>query len=85
MKKHKKIIFIIIIIILLFFSGYSLGKSYQNIKLQASGEIAEPILVVENNPTIEMNGENEKEYYNFKIKNNTETGEINRYKFRILY
>ena len=77
MKKHKKTILIIMIIIILFFSGYSLGKSYQNIKLQANGKIAEPILVVENNPTIEMNGENEKEYYDFKVKNSTKDGKIN--------
>ncbi len=84
-KKTKKILIIIVLLILLVFSEYSLGKSYQSIIMKANGEIAKPILVVENNPTIEMNGENEKEYFNFKIKNNTKTGEINRNKFRILY
>ncbi len=77
MKKNKTTIIIIIMItILLFFSGYSLGKSYQSTKIIANGQIAKPILVVENNPAIEINGQNEKEFYNFKIKNSAKNGEI---------
>ena len=75
-KRDFTAIIIIIITMLLFFSGYSLGKAYQSTTLQASGEIAEPILVVENNPVVEMNGKNEKEYYNFIVKNSTEDGKI---------
>ena len=73
------------ITILLFCSGYSMGKSYQDIRIQTSGTIAKPILVVENNPTIEINGENEKEYYNFKVKNSEKNGEITRNGFTILH
>ena len=77
-KKELTITFIIMIILLLFFSGYSMGKSYQSINILANGEIAKPILVVENNPAIEINGKNEKEYYNFKVKNSSQNGEINQ-------
>lgn len=76
--RELTIIFIIIITLLLFFSGYSLGKVYQNTDIQANSKIAKPILVVENNPVVEIDGRKEKEYYNFKVKNNRENGEINQ-------
>ena len=70
------VIFIMIIVLLLFFSGYSMGKVYQSTNIQTNAKIAEPILVVENNPVLEVNGREEKQYYNFKVKNNRENGEI---------
>ena len=81
MKNKKRaitIIFISLITLLLFFSGYSMGKVYQNTNIQGNAEIAEPILVVENNPVVEVDGRNEKQYYNFKVKNSKEDGEINQ-------
>ena len=88
MKHNKKIIkvkkreltvtFIIMITMLLFFSGYSLGKAYLSTDITVNGKIAEPILVVENNPVVQIDGTNEKEYYNFKIKNTNEEGKINQ-------
>ena len=76
--RELTIIFIIMITLLLFFSGYSLGKVYQITDIQVSGEVAKPVLVVENNPVVEMDGKKEKEYYNFKVKNSRQTGEINQ-------
>ena len=81
MKNKKRtitLIFISIITLLLFFSGYSLGKAYQNTKVQGNAEIAKPILVVENNPVVEVDGRSEKQYYNFKVKNSNENGEKNQ-------
>lgn len=77
-NKRKEIIIILvtIIVIMLFFSGYSMGKAYSATNIETNASIAEPILVVENNPTIKVNGKNEKEYYNFKVKNYKEDGEI---------
>ncbi len=75
-KRELAISFIITITLLIVFSGYSMGKAYQNTSIQAKAKVAEPIMIVENNPVIQMNGKNEKEYYNFKVKNNKETGEI---------
>ena len=92
MEKKKKlikiktrkltIIFIIIITMLLFLSGYSLGKAYQAINIETNGKIAEPILVVENNPAIEIDGKKEKEYYNFIVKNSKENGETTQIKLK---
>lgn len=77
-NKRKEILIIVsvIIVIILFFSGYSLGKEYSSTFIETHAKIAEPILIVENNPTIEVNGKQEKEYYKFKVKNYKETGEI---------
>lgn len=65
-----------IMILVLFFSGYSFGKGYSHTNIETIAKIAEPILIVENSPTIEVNGRKEREYYNFKVKNYKETGEI---------
>ena len=77
-KRELTLIIVIVIVLLLFFSGYSIGKAYQNTNIQTNATLAKPILVVENNPTIEVNGENEKQYYNFKVKNSNEQGQINQ-------
>lgn len=75
-KREMILILVIVIVVALFFSGYSMGKEYSDTKIQTNAKIAEPILVVENNPVIEVNGKKEKEYYNFKVKNYKENGEI---------
>lgn len=53
-----------------------MGKEYNRVNIETNAKIAEPILVVENNPVVEMNGRKQKEYYDFKIKNYKENGEI---------
>ena len=77
-KREITIIFISVITLLLFFSGYSIGKAYQKTNIHGNAEIAKPILVEENNPVVEIDGRNEKQYYNFKVKNSNENGEINQ-------
>lgn len=91
-KYNKKFsiisILIILLTILLFCSGYSLGKELSNVEINATGEIAKPILVVNNNEPIEINSESSKGYYDFKIKNyneNDETTEVDiKYYIEIL-
>ena len=63
-------------VLALFFSGYSMGKEYSSTNIETNAKIAEPILIVENNPTIEINGKKQKEYYDFKVKNYKENGEV---------
>ena len=63
---------------MLYFCGYSMAKAYQNTNIQTNVKIAEPILIVKNNPVIEVNGKNEKEYYNFTVKNCKENGDISQ-------
>lgn len=78
--KHRKreitLILVSVMVLALFFSGYSMGKEYSSTNIETNAKIAEPILIVENNPTIEINGKKQKEYYNFKIKNYRENGEV---------
>ena len=75
-KRELTILAISIMILILFFSGYSMGKGYSKTNIQSKAEIAEPILIVENNPIIEINGRKKKEYYEFNVKNYKEDGEI---------
>lgn len=75
-KREITLILVTIMVLLLFFSGYSMGKEYSSIQVEASNQIAKPILIVENNPTIEIDGKKEKEFYKFKVKNYEENGEI---------
>jgi len=77
-KKEIILMIIVMLILILFFSGYSMGKGYQKTNIDAKTKIAEPILVVENGPILEINGKNEKETYDFKVKNYRENGEINQ-------
>ncbi len=86
MKKFKKpvkikrreitLILVSIMVLILFFSGYSMGKEYSSIKLDTNAKIAEPILIVENSPTLQIDGKKQNEYYDFKIKNYKENGPI---------
>ena len=56
-KKSNKFLtagFIIFIIMLLMFCGYSMAKSIEDYVINAKAQIAEPILIVENNPAIDI-------------------------------
>ncbi len=75
-RREITLILVSIMVLVLFFSGYSMGKEYSNTNIEASSKIAEPILIVENNPVIEINGKKQKEYYDFKVKNYRENGEV---------
>ncbi len=74
-KKELAVILIGMLIVALFFSGYSLGKEYSTTNIKANAKIAEPILIVENSPELEINGRKEREYYDFRVKNYRENGE----------
>lgn len=74
-KREITLILVSIMVLILFFSGYSMGKEYSKLNIESNAKIAEPILIVENSPQIEINGKKEREYYNFKVKNHKENGE----------
>ncbi len=63
-------------VLALFFSGSSMGKQFSSTNIETSSKIAEPIITVENSPVIKIDGKKEREYYNFKIKNYKEDGEV---------
>lgn len=75
-KKEGIRIIIIIMTMILLFSGVSLAKAFSKIKIETKAEIAEPILKIEGDSTININKSEEKKSYNFKVKNYDETGKI---------
>lgn len=82
-------ILIISIISVLLFCGYSMGKSIEEFIIKSKAEIAEPILVVENNPSIDITALNNTGTYTFKIKNYNEKNQVTqidlKYYIEILY
>ena len=68
-KREITLIVIISIVIIFFFSGFSIGKSLNKTNVNINGEIAKPILKVENDKEIYLTKTNEKGVYNFKVKN----------------
>ncbi len=78
LKKSKLVTaaLIIFIIILLLFCGYSMAKSIEDFVIKGKAEIAEPILIVENNPSIDITASNNYGVYNFKIKNYNEQNQV---------
>lgn len=54
---------------ILFFSGRSIGKALTNTQINVKGEIAEPIVIVENNPKISLTATENEGTYNFFVKN----------------
>lgn len=69
-------ILLITIISVLLFCGYSMGKSIEEFIIKSKAEIAEPILVVENNPSIDITALNNTGTYTFKIKNYNEKNKV---------
>ncbi len=81
-KKYILLFLLFIILIIFLFSKKSLGKQMFNTKINTNSEIAKPILIVENNPAIDITNKNNKGYYDFKIKNYNERDEINEIELR---
>lgn len=81
-KKYILLFLLFIILIIFLFSKNSLGKQMSNTKINTNSEIAKPILIVGNNPAIDITNKNNKGYYDFKIKNYNELGEINEIELR---
>ncbi len=78
-KKDYRIItgvVVIFIIILLLFCGYSMAKTIEEIILKSDTQIAEPILIIENNPSIDITATNYSGIYTFKIKNYNEQNKV---------
>lgn len=79
LKNKKREITLVVVssmVLALFFSGYSMGKGFTSVDIYTNAKIAKPILMVENSPVIKVDGRKEKEYYDFKVKNYNEKGEI---------
>lgn len=81
-KKYILLFLLFIILIIFLFSRNSFGKQMSNTKINTNSEIAKPILIVENNPAIDITNKNNKGYYDFKIKNYNELEEVNEIELR---
>lgn len=80
-KNEKKfrtmtIILIISMIILLLYGGYTMAKTIDEVILKSNMQIAEPIFIIENNPSIDITAVNNVGNYTFKIKNYNEENKI---------
>lgn len=75
-KREITLVLVSIMVLTLFFSGCTMGKEFSSTNIKANTKIAEPILIVENSPFIEISGKKEKEYYDFKVKNYKENGQV---------
>ena len=67
-RKTKKTI-IIFAVIVLFLGGYSMAKISENFRIKGQAKIAEPILIVENNPSLDITETKKYGEYAFKVKN----------------
>lgn len=83
-NKKKEIIKItfIVIVFVLFFAGFSLGKGFSNTKVDSKVEIAKPIVVVENDPILDITTKNNMGNYYFKVKNYNGSEEITQVKMK---
>lgn len=78
-NKNSKVITamaIIFIVIILLFCGYSMAKVVEEVIIKGQAQIAEPILVVENNPSIDITETQKYGEYIFKVKNYNEENKI---------
>lgn len=67
---------IVFIIMLLMFCGYSMAKMMEEVIIKGKAQIAEPILVVENNPAIDITETQNYGEYVFKVKNYNEQNKL---------
>ena len=67
----KKLTYIIIlfIVIILLFTGYSMGKSINEILINYQADIAQPILEVRSNPSIDITDTETEGSYTFYVRN----------------
>lgn len=64
------------IIILLLFCGHSMAKVIEEVIINSQTKIAEPILEIENNPSVDITATNNYGEYIFKIKNYNKENKI---------
>ena len=82
-RKNKILITIIIIFIIsMLFVGYTFAKSIESVMIKATSQIAEPILVIENDPSLDITAIENEATYNFTIKNYNENEKITEIKLK---
>lgn len=64
------------------FVGYTFAKSIESVMIKATSQIAEPILVIENDPSLDITAIENEATYNFTIKNYNENEKITDIKLK---
>lgn len=72
--KNVAYITILFIVVLLFLTGYSMAKSITEVMLNYKAEVAEPIIEVRTNPTIDITDSATEGKYTFYVRNYDENG-----------
>lgn len=67
--KIVTIILITLIILILFLAGYSLSKSFSEVKINSVAKINEPVIVVDSNEKINVTAEKNVGEYKFRVLN----------------
>ncbi len=77
-EKQREITLVIVtaIVLILFFSGFSIGKEITNTNIKVNAQVAEPIIEIENNPSVSITAINNVGYYDFIVKNYNENNKI---------
>lgn len=78
-QKSSKILtltLIIFIIILLLLCGYTMAKTIEQVIIKNKTAIAEPILLIENDPKLDITESNNYGEYIFKVKNYNEQNKV---------
>ena len=68
------IVLVILIVFIIFLTGYSLSKSFSEVKINSVAEVNEPIIVVDSNDKINVTAEKNVGEYKFTILNYDENG-----------
>ena len=71
-----------ILIISILFVSYTFAKSMESVMIKAASQISEPILIVNNDPSLDITAINSEGTYNFTIKNYNENNKITDVKLR---
>ena len=67
---------IVFIIMILMLCGYSMAKMMEEVVIQGKAQLAEPILIIENNPSVDITQNQNYGEYVFKVKNYNEQNKL---------
>lgn len=79
-KKRRKItlVCVTIMVLILFFSGCSIGKAISSTQIKGKANVAEPIIVIENDPKIQLTAMQNEGKYSFIVRNYNKSGKTSQ-------
>lgn len=82
--KNVTYIIILFIVILLLFTGYSIGKSFNQIAIKSKAQIAEPIIEVISNPKVDITNSESEGTYTFYVRNYNKEQKVSETKIQYI-